>query len=146
MKTKYLIILVSALFSLSSCEKTEDPIITETEINGLVIEIKGLKSNEGVIQLELNDENENYLDGFTSEIVDNKSTITITNLSPGKYAFKYFHDKNSNEELDMKLGLPQEGYGFSNNAKGTFGPPKFEDMIFEYIEPVKMTCTITYIF
>jgi uncharacterized protein (DUF2141 family) len=25
------------------------------------------------------------------------------------------------------VGLPKEGYGASNDAKGTFGPPKFKD-------------------
>jgi uncharacterized protein (DUF2141 family) len=25
------------------------------------------------------------------------------------------------------LGIPKEGYGFSNNAGSTFGPPSFDD-------------------
>jgi len=146
MKTKgLLLLLLATVFTFLSCEKNEDVEITKTTTEGLEIEITGLRSNEGVIQLELTDENDN-IQGFTSEIENNKSTITILNLSYGKYSFIYFHDKNSNEELDMNLGLPQEGYGFSNNATGTFGPPKIEDMIFEYNEPLKMICTITYLF
>ena len=146
MNTKTTLILLTILFVFLSCKKDEDVVIDETKTNGLEIEITGLRSNEGVIQLELTDENDNYLQGFTSEIENNKSIITILNLSYGKYAFKYFHDKNSNKELDTNLGIPQEGYGFSNNATGIFGPPKIEDMIFEYNEPLKMTCTITYLF
>jgi uncharacterized protein (DUF2141 family) len=44
------------------------------------------------------------------------------------------------------MGIPQEGYGFSNNAAGTFGPLNIEVMIFEYSKPMKMECTITYLF
>jgi len=28
------------------------------------------------------------------------------------------------------MGLPTEGYGFSNNASSFLGPPDFEDMLF----------------
>ncbi|MEM9056815.1 MAG: DUF2141 domain-containing protein [Pseudomonadota bacterium] len=53
--------------------------------------------------------------------------ITLHGLPDGHYAIKLFHDANDNGELDSNaLGLPQEGYGFSNNA-GRFGPAKFDD-------------------
>jgi uncharacterized protein (DUF2141 family) len=42
-----------------------------------------------------------------------------------------FIDVNGNQEFDTNfLGLPKEQYGFSNNAMGTFGPPKFEPASF----------------
>ena len=134
------------IMAFTSCKKNVDVEISDTSIDGLEIEITGLNSNEGLIQLELTDKNGNFLDGFTSEIENKKSTIIIPELSEGSYAFKYFHDKNSNKELDTNLGIPQEGYGFSNNASSAFGPPKTEDMVFQYTEPVKMICTITYVF
>jgi len=41
----------------------------------------------------------------------------------GKYAVSVFHDENSNGKLDTNfLGIPREGVGASNNAKGHFGP------------------------
>ncbi len=53
--------------------------------------------------------------------------LTVHDLPAGRYAVKLFHDANSNGELDSNmLGIPTEGYGFSNNA-GRFGPPSFED-------------------
>ncbi|MFK8043446.1 DUF2141 domain-containing protein [Congregibacter sp.] len=53
--------------------------------------------------------------------------ITLHDLVPGRYAIKLFHDANSNGELDTNLiGMPTEGYGFSNNA-GRMGPPSFDD-------------------
>jgi uncharacterized protein (DUF2141 family) len=43
------------------------------------------------------------------------------------------------------MGIPKEGFGFSNNAKGTFGPPSLEKMIFEVEENMSVKCTPTYI-
>ena len=41
------------------------------------------------------------------------------------------HDENGNGELDANfVGIPKEPWGFSNNAKGKFGPPKWEDVQF----------------
>ena len=37
-----------------------------------------------------------------------------------------------NEKLDTNFfGIPKEQFGFSNNAKGRFGPPSFESASFE---------------
>jgi len=53
-------------------------------------------------------------------------TITLTGLKPGRYAVNGFHDTNGNGKLDSNvMGIPTEGYGFGNGARGSFGPPKF---------------------
>ena len=43
------------------------------------------------------------------------------------------------------MKIPKEGYGFSNNAKGTFGPPAFEKTIFEINENTVLKCVTKYI-
>lgn len=100
--------------------------------NVLTIEINKLENNKGLIFLELLDGNNKSIKGVSQEIKNNKCVIVIKNLKAGKYSFKYFHDENRNKELDTNwVGIPNEGFGFSNNAKGTFGPPDFEKTIFE---------------
>ncbi|RMG81974.1 MAG: DUF2141 domain-containing protein [Bacteroidetes bacterium] len=100
--------------------------------NRLTIKIDSIKSNAGVIRLILFDKNENTIAEISSKIIDKSTTITIDSLLDGTYALKYFHDENSNEKLDANwIGIPTEGIGFSNNAKVMFGPPAFEEMIFE---------------
>jgi uncharacterized protein (DUF2141 family) len=38
-----------------------------------------------------------------------------------------------NGKLDTnRLGIPREGYGFSNDAKGWLGPPSFSATSFRY--------------
>lgn len=61
-----------------------------------------------------------------SRVQADAMAVTLHDLPPGNYAVKLFHDANQNGELDTNMvGLPTEGYGFSNNA-GRFGPPDFD--------------------
>jgi len=111
----------------------------------LTIEIDGLRNKNGQILLEFCNEEEIKIKGITQTIIGRKCIVVIENLKPGKYAFKYFHDENKNDKLDMNwIGMPTEGYGFSNNAEGTFGPPSFEKTIFAIGENATLKCTPTY--
>ena len=58
-----------------------------------------------------------------------KMTLTFSNLEPGEYAVRIFHDENGNGNLDLgNYGIPTEGYAFSNEATVKYGPPTFEAM------------------
>lgn len=56
------------------------------------------------------------------------------------------HDENMNGELDANwLGVPTEGYGFSNDAKGLVGAPSFSSASFTYDgENIEMTMSLIY--
>jgi len=111
----------------------------------LIIEINSLRNSKGQILVDLRDDKNKKIDGFIRKITEKKCIIIIKNLKPGNYAFKYFHDENNNKELETNwIGIPVEGYGYSNNAEGTFGPPKFEDTIFEVKSDVIQRCKPTY--
>jgi uncharacterized protein (DUF2141 family) len=46
----------------------------------------------------------------------------------GQYAVIVFDDENSNGRLDKTFwGVPTEPHGFSNDARGILGPPRFDD-------------------
>lgn len=136
MKLKNLFLLIFAL--------TFTPLTLFGQFS-LAIEIDKLSNNEGVVLLELIDGNEQRILGVSQKIENNKCIIVINNLKPGKYAFKYFHDQNQNNELDTNwIGIPVEGFGFSNNAKGRFGPPSHEKMIFELNGETTLICTAMY--
>ena len=46
--------------------------------------------------------------------------------APGTYAVAVYHDENDNHRFDRTLlGLPAEGYGFSNNVTPLFGLPSY---------------------
>lgn len=61
-----------------------------------------------------------------------ETTVRIKGVPPGTWAVLAYHDANDNGELDRNLvGIPKERYGFSRDARRTFGPPRFEDAMIE---------------
>ena len=112
----------------------------------LKIVVKNLESNAGSVILDLRDGNNLHLKGLSGEISDHACFIIVDSLKPGKYAFRYFHDENNNKEMDTYwIKVPKEGYGFSNNARARFGPPKFKKTIFELKNDTTVFCTPRYI-
>ncbi|MDH5230945.1 MAG: DUF2141 domain-containing protein [Gammaproteobacteria bacterium] len=112
--------------------------ITFAATADLVIQVEGLKNAQGQVRAFLFDASSAFPKEELSirqqqiAVADNKNIIRFNKLSPGKYAVSLFHDENNNGELDSKwYGPPSEGVGVSNNAKGGFGPPKYEQCEFE---------------
>ena len=98
----------------------------------LQVEITGLKNNSGVILFQLFDEKEKIVTQLKGDIKELKSSIIINDLKPGKYGFRYFHDEDMSGRLETNaFGIPKEGYGFSNDAAGPFGPKPFKEWLFE---------------
>ena len=102
----------------------------------LIIHITGFKNSEGVARVAVINSKENYSQktpykGFNTRITDKEAIQTVPGLPQGEYAVKVFHDENENDELDTRIfGIPAESYGFSNNARGTLGPPEYEKAAF----------------
>lgn len=66
-----------------------------------------------------------------AKISDGRARVEISDLPPGEYAVSVVHDENGNNTLDTNwVGMPKEGIGMSNNAKGRMGPPKYRDAKF----------------
>ena len=65
------------------------------------------------------------------EAVGTGTATYIFDLPNGTYAIGIFVDVNYNNEMDRTFfGVPKEQYGFSNDAKGSFGPPSFKQASF----------------
>ncbi len=69
--------------------------------------------------------------------MDGVFTARVENLTYGTYAVSVLDDENSNLEMDMFIGIPKEGFGFSNNARVGLSPPKFEECSFILDQPYK---------
>lgn len=75
---------------------------------------------------------DDYVIGETIPIKSTDFTYVIKDVPFGTYAIAISQDVNDNGEQDTNwIGIPKEPFGFSNNAKGKMGPPKFEDAKFE---------------
>ncbi len=111
----------------------------------LTIKITGIRNETGVVMLQLLDEKQNIVTQVKGTIKGDSSEIFLKGLSPGKYAFRYFHDENLSGIMDKgALGIPVEGYGFSNDAYGMFGPKPFRDWLFELKNDRKIAVKIKY--
>ncbi len=66
-------------------------------------------------------------------IVDGQSKFVLRAKDlPAKVAIAAYHDENEDGELNHNaIGIPTERYGFSGNARGTFGPPPFNDCVID---------------
>ena len=103
----------------------------------LTIRILNIEEKIGFIHFAIYDnpkffpENEGKKLGFKEEVkslINNE--IIIGDLEESYYAVAIYHDKNSNDEFDTFLSIPQEKFGFSNDAKVFFGPPSFDEAAF----------------
>jgi uncharacterized protein (DUF2141 family) len=67
------------------------------------------------------------------KVRDTRARCDFEDIPPGTYALAVVHDENMNGRLDTGLlGVPLEGYGFSNDAKAWFGAPSFSAASFPY--------------
>lgn len=108
----------------------------QKETQDVEVTISNFKNNKGQALIAVFTNEESFLTkGFKSakaKIENNSCSITFKDLPKGIYAISMFHDENENNKMDKNvLGIPKESYGCSNNAKGHFGPPKWEDAKFE---------------
>ena len=70
---------------------------------------------------------------LTAKIAERQAMCDFMGVASGTYAVSVVHDENSNGKLDRNfIGVPREGVGASNDAKGHMGPPKFNAASFEY--------------
>ena len=80
-------------------------------------------------------------------IQDKQATCRFKNVPYGDYAIVVFHDENNDREFNQNwLGMPKEGFGFSNNP-GTLKKPVFADAHFNVDQPiVDVTIRLNYWF
>jgi uncharacterized protein (DUF2141 family) len=99
----------------------------------LTVRVGGLENDRGRVAVALFASAEAFPDqkrataGHLAKIEKGRAAVRFTGLRPGVYAVAVLHDENENDKMDFNfLGMPLEGYGFSNDASATFGPPSFQ--------------------
>ncbi|MCX5817424.1 MAG: DUF2141 domain-containing protein [Proteobacteria bacterium] len=117
----------------------------------LTIRVGGFSNDRGTARIGLYSSNEDFKNKKTGKAVqltaapikNKKAEWVIGDLPFGVYAVKVFHDENDSGKLETNMfGVPKEKYGFSNNARATFGPPDFEKARF-ILDKMSMTISIT---
>ena len=120
--------------------------ITYGEVNTGAIHFKitGVNAEKGgIVEIGLyNIEKQFPLSGKEFKGVQLKADTSelegdFLNLPDGVYAIAVYQDENMDKKLNTNLfGAPTEGYGFSNNKYGMFGPPDFAIVSFPVTQGV----------
>jgi len=115
----------------------------------LTIKVNGYKHLNGTVFIALYNSEENYLNiekASYKAIFQPKAlteTYTFHHLPDSVYAATLFYDENANAKLDTNVfGVPKEKNGFSNNAKGIFGPAKFDKAKFVHHSNEEISVTL----
>ena len=99
--------------------------------------IKGVRSEKGKLVLAIFKDQEGFKNKKPVKKIElNKSESGVSeielNLIPGTYGFSVLDDENENNKMDYNfIGLPKEGFGFSNYYHKGLSKPHFNKFKFE---------------
>lgn len=127
MKLLFLNVLAFFFISLMASAQTETKTIT--------VNISNIQTIKGKLIIGLYNSEVSFMEkpfvGKIEEVKETTCHVTFENIPNGNYAISLFHDENDNNKIDTNfLGIPNEAYGCSNNAKGFMSPPKWADAVF----------------
>lgn len=129
-------------------------VFAQSPCPGIHVKILNIKNSNGTVACALFESPE----GFPTEYLRQATNVMVIkirkdqarcdfeDIPPGTYAMAVVHDENMNGKLDTHwLGIPTEGYGFSNDAQGLVGAPSFSAASFSYDgQNVDMTMSLHY--
>jgi uncharacterized protein (DUF2141 family) len=112
--------------------------------------IKGIRSEKGRIGIGVFKDDptfqkeEPFLNKiFVKNEISNREMKVQFSLEPGIYGFALLDDENSNGLMDYNfLGIPKEGFGFSDYYHKGITKPKFDSFKFKIEPNHKRTITV----
>lgn len=124
--------------------------VSSAQAARLELTVQGLQQPQGQLMLAVYDQPALWLRGkpLTAARIAVSATGAVTHVfedlpEDAEIAVSAFHDTNGNGRLDSNaMGMPVEPYGFSQDAVGQFGPPKFEAARLKLNGTVKATLTL----
>ena len=114
----------------------------------LTVSVTGVTPNQGQVVVSLFNDKKNYLKKALvtgrEKVLDNDSVnVVFPDLAIGTYAASVFYDLDNDGEMDTGIfRIPSEPVGFSNNAKGKFGPAKWKKTHFQLTADSKITVLV----
>jgi len=117
----------------------------------VAITVTNLKTSYGQVNLGIYKDQATFdketpylLKGFSKSGQVSGGTMKINlSLPPGEYGVTMLDDENSDSKMEYNwLGLPREGFGFSNYYTGGFSKPQFSDFKITVVAGKTTTTTI----
>ncbi len=147
--------ILLALATIVLCAAT--PLIAQDSSSGgapIIVKVVGFPDQRGRCACALY----NKVQGFPSDRKqvyrnaqaqigsDNTAVCEFKNIPTGTYAIALFHDAKLTGKMAKNfMGIPQEGYGFSNDCKPhTLSAPTFQECAFQHdgSQPTNLTVTL----
>ena len=128
------LILVPLLAALAGCGHVQAPSDPTAAGHVLTLRVEGVRSADGQLRAELlgrasREAEPRRVTFAAQDAVAGTNIIRFPSLPTGEYAVQLYHDENGNGKVDMNVvGIPQEGYGFSNVPVVQGGIPPFDRM------------------
>ncbi|MGE5320761.1 MAG: DUF2141 domain-containing protein [Hyphomicrobiaceae bacterium] len=129
-------------------------VLAQSPCPGIHVKILDIRNSTGAVACALFESAQGfpteYLRSATHimfiKVRDKQARCDFEDIAPGTYALAVVHDENMNGKLDTNLlGIPKEGYGFSNDAKALFGAPTFPAASFPYDgQDLELTISLNY--
>ena len=131
-----LIALAIFLLMLPTAPRADD----SSKAVGIKVEVIGMRNDNGKLGCSLFNSPEGFpRDGSKvfrhawAPIKNGRGECFFAGVPARDYAVSVFHDENGNGKFDMNwMGMPLEGYGFSNNVKPRFKAPSFDECNFHH--------------
>jgi uncharacterized protein (DUF2141 family) len=109
------------------------------------ITITNIRSSKGEIRIGLCKDDENFQKEKSFKVVSYKKQNLVNGtlhvkleLEYGVYGMSLLDDENSNTKMDYNfIGLPKEGFGFSNYYHTGFTKPHFDNFKFTHQKNAK---------
>jgi len=121
---------------------------------GIQVKILDIRNSTGAVACALFEGPEGfptkYIHSATNimmiKVQDRQARCDFLDIPPGTYALVVIHDENLNGKLETNsVGLPTEGYGFSNDASALMGAPSFNAASFAYNgRTLELTISLNY--
>lgn len=115
----------------------------------VILIIEGVKETKGDMKIAIYNNAEDYSKSENYFLYEDIAVTTkdfeymFQNIPHGTYVISVFHDLDTNDKLNTNwIGMPKEPFGFSNDAKGRMGPPKFEDASFKVEKDMEIVITL----
>jgi len=136
MRYRWMVLAACALLSLTATAGAQSGSCS------LTVHVDGFRNQKGDLGVNVfktpdgwpeNNDKAFFHRGFP---ITGKESSAQLSLPSGRYALVVLHDENSNHKLDRNfLGIPREGFGFSNNPRVMLSPPGFDTSAFEVACP-----------
>lgn len=142
--------LLPVLAALAGCGHTPAPSDPSAVGYVLSLRVEGVRSSDGQLRAELlgrgpGESEPRRVTFAAQDAVEGTNVIRFPSLPVGDYAVQLYHDENGNGKVDMNVvGVPQEGYGFSNVPVVQGGIPPFDRMKVTVTADASATAVLIY--